>query len=66
MNLDSSVSSYNFIGVQRNGSGGPIRISKMVVTNNVTGLNGVIESYGNNHIAGNTVAGAVPVLIPKQ
>ncbi len=49
-----------------NVGGGTIRISETVVTNNAMGLNGVIESYGNNHIAGNTVAGPAPVIIPQQ
>jgi hypothetical protein len=62
MMLDRVVSANNAgNGVQSTGSNALIRIGSSVVTGNPTGLattsSGILQSYGNNQVNGNTVDG---------
>jgi len=65
--LNTTVSG-NAIGLDANG--GVIRISNVSVWGNTTGLavasGGIINSFGNNQLTGNTTAGPSPTSIPLQ
>ena len=70
LHLDRCAASGNGTGVRAGGASGVVRISTTVVSDNTLGLaavsGGVIESFGNNRVAGNTTDGAPTVLIPEQ
>jgi Right handed beta helix region len=54
----NSVASYNVVGLYAGSSGSILRVAHSVVTRNYTGVNGfdggIIQSYGDNDIDGNT------------
>ena len=62
VNVDSSVTANNGVGVQ---SSGTTRISNTDIAFNGTGISGggSTLSFGNNRISGNTAAGTVPTAI---
>ena len=62
LNLDECVSSNNGqVGAKSVGPAATLRLSNATVMNNATGLEsvsaGAIETFGNNHIAGNSPGG---------
>jgi hypothetical protein len=67
---NSSMAQNAQVGVRADGSGVTIRISNSNITGNGTGTQiagaGVISSYGNNHIDGNTANGPNPPTIPER
>jgi hypothetical protein len=66
--IRDSVVSNNSTGLEAF-DGGTIRVTEMVVTGNGTGLladGGVINSYGDNNIDGNTTDGAPTATIPRE
>jgi hypothetical protein len=68
--VKNSVLSNNGNGITANSNGAIVRISGVQVFDNTKGLNqiggGVIVSYGNNEIDGNTTDGAPSSTIPKK
>ena len=59
VNVDSSVTTDNGIGIQ---SGGTTRLSNTDISYNSTGISGggSTLSFGNNRISGNSAAGTAP------
>jgi hypothetical protein len=57
LNVNSSVTSSNAIGIQSVGGGTTITISNVDISNNVTGVFGSVMSFGTNRLAGNAGAG---------
>ncbi|HEY9422355.1 MAG TPA: right-handed parallel beta-helix repeat-containing protein [Thermoanaerobaculia bacterium] len=71
MFIENSVSTHNGTnGVGSGGIGATVTISNVVVTSNQTGLTalngGVLISFGNNKIQGNTTDGVPTQTIPQQ
>ena len=69
INMESSGVTSNTVGVQAN-AGATIRLSNVNVLNNTTGISilpgGVVASFGNNRIAGNTTPGSPNQLLSQQ
>jgi hypothetical protein len=59
MDIINSLSTHNVTGIDSTSAGTEIRVSRTTVTRNTNGLgfnSGVIFSYGNNEVSGNTNA----------
>jgi hypothetical protein len=54
LTIDSCVISHNTGDAVVAGAGGTVRISNNLITGNAIGVDGAVESWGNNNIAGNT------------
>lgn len=72
MIVDSTIASNTNAGLSSSGGGAVVRISNVAITGNATGVNTAsgasTNSYGNNHIDGNTadVAGtAIAIIAPE-
>ena len=58
VNLERGVVSHNGVGL-RSETGGLVRMSELMVSQNATGVSGAVESFGNNRLsAGNTTNGS--------
>ena len=65
MNVNSSVTSNNGIGIQVDG-GATIRFSDTDIALNGTAITGTTSSFGNNRITGNIFPGTPPTAIPLE
>jgi len=66
VNLERGLVSLNAVGL-RSESGGVVRISEVMVSQNETGLSGNVESFGNNRLAaGNTASGSPSAQLGQQ
>jgi hypothetical protein len=64
VNVDHGLVANNGVGVQADAL---IRLSEVMVSDNVTGVAGVVASFGNNRIsAGNDTDGAPATSLPQQ
>jgi hypothetical protein len=70
LNLDGCEASANVNGVRSDGAGAVVRLANAIVTNNTNGLlagaGGVIQSFGNNRIAGNATNGTPTSTVGEQ
>jgi hypothetical protein len=72
-NLERAVLTHNEVGlrISNNNVAATARITNVLIANNTTGIlrgtNGIVASFGNNRIAGNTATDGTPNLnIPQQ
>ena len=63
MNINGSVSTANGDGVRNGGGTVIIRLSNNDINYNQTGITGATNSFGNNRISANSVAGTAPTLL---
>jgi hypothetical protein len=63
MNIEHSEATHNSVGIF---SGATARVSETLVTENSTGLQGPITSFGNNSVGGNTNNGSFTTTIPES
>jgi len=65
-----SVAANNFYGVSAQGSGATLRLANSTVTGNTNGwqvfISGIVDSYGDNYIDGNTSNQAAPPSIARK
>lgn len=69
--VDGSTSAFNALqGIRAQGTGATVRLSNSQVTANGTGVavasGGIVSSYGNNHIDGNSDNGVNPGIIAEK
>jgi hypothetical protein len=65
-----TVANNSGVGLRVDGANATMRVANSTVTWNATGTNvtgnGVLRSYGNNHIDGNVSDGPNPTIIPQK